>query len=149
MCEVETVLNSRPLTPINDVPTDFNALTPQHFLSKPFESDGLTPANCYRSKWKSVISASNIFWNRFVKLYLPTLQQRKKWNKTNERNLEVNDLVITQTENVPRLHWPLARIVETIKGRDDVVRVCKVVLPNKQTLMRPARRLYLLESLKN
>ena len=84
-----------------------------------------------------------------MKLYLPTLQQRKKWNKTNERNLEVNDLVIIQTENVPRLHWPLARIVETSKGRDDAVRVCKVVLPNKQTLMRPARRLYLLESAKN
>lgn len=32
LCKIEAVLNSRPLTPINDNPSEFLVLTPAHFL---------------------------------------------------------------------------------------------------------------------
>ena len=33
----------------------------------------------YRSKWKSVQRAVNLFWERFIREYVPSLQRRQKW----------------------------------------------------------------------
>ena len=58
------------------------ALTPKLFidqnvwqsLSKVFD----TSPHKYRSKWKSVYKAANLFWERFLKEYVPSLQRCQK-----------------------------------------------------------------------
>ena len=56
-----------------------------------------------------------MFWTRFIKEYLSTLQERKKWNKIT-RNFVINDIVLVKNENIPRSFWPLARIIDVHVG---------------------------------
>ena len=71
LSEIECILNSRPLLPCSDDPNDFEALTLNNFLIKKFDnhSPGIfdTSPHEYRSKWKSVQRAVNLFWERFVR----------------------------------------------------------------------------------
>ena len=54
---------------------------------------------------------SDIFWKRWLKEYLPTLQLRQKW--CNPRGcFAVNDLVLVMDGNAHHGKWPLARVVQ-------------------------------------
>ena len=54
----------------------------------------------------------------------------------------MDDIVIITDELNPRGQWPLARIVDVIKGKDGVIRVAKVQISNgKHVLTRPVTRL--------
>ena len=87
-----------------------------------------------------------MFWHVLLwrKEYLPTLIQRRKWY-LNSKNLKFGDLVIIQSENIPRPHWPLGRVIETYPGNDGIVRTVKVKAPNNE-LIRPSGKLSLLEN---
>jgi hypothetical protein len=50
---------------------------------------------------------ADLFWRRWLREYLPSLQQRQKWNEL-RRNVEVNDIVLVLDEKTPRSSWPLA-----------------------------------------
>ncbi len=47
----------------------------------------------YRHRWRQVQYLADVFWCRWLKEYLPALQQRQKWLQP-KRNLQVGDLVI-------------------------------------------------------
>ena len=149
LCEVESILNSRPITPISDDISDFEALTPNHLLIGQL-SHNLPPVDVnddainLRSKWRSIQAAANMFWRRWVREYLPTLSIRKKWT-TKPRNFEVGDLVIIQQKDVPRSYWPLGRIIEVYEGSNEVVRVVKLKTASGE-MTRPSSRLVLLEA---
>ena len=74
----------------------------KHFNNNEFPSRDINS----RKRWRSVQALANMFRARFIKEYLPTLQERKKWNKVN-RNFIINDIVLVKNENVPRSFWPL------------------------------------------
>ena len=63
--EIESVLNSRPLTSVTDDPNDYNVLTPNHFIlgtqSLPFALNDEKIVN--RARWRAVETLSNMFWN--------------------------------------------------------------------------------------
>ena len=83
MCEVESIVNGRLIIKLSDDPRDLNALTPNHFLllrtgtAMPqgvfSKEDNYT---CHR--WRQVQYLSNIFWSRWTREYLPSLQQCQK-----------------------------------------------------------------------
>ena len=98
----------------------------------------------YRAKWKNVQSAINMFWHEWIKEYLPTLVDRKKW-RTKYQNLEIGDLAIIPVEHTTRSHWPLGRIVDVYPGKDKIVRSAKVRTPNDE-FVRPSGHLRLLEA---
>ena len=89
VCEIESNMNSRPLT---NVPIEINdplPLTPNHFLlgrasvNYPpglFETQMVTVSR----SWKSAQELASHFWNRFPREYIPNQQTRSKWNKTSE-----------------------------------------------------------------
>ena len=70
LCEIETMLNSRPLLPCCNDPSDFDALIPNDFIIKKFHNFAPGDFNkddiSLRKKFKSVQSYSNEFWRRFV-----------------------------------------------------------------------------------
>ena len=66
ICEVESILNNRPITPSSDDINDYEALTPNHILFGHsssnyalgvFRDDEIN----YRKKWRAVQAAANMF----------------------------------------------------------------------------------------
>ena len=82
MAEVQGILNSRPLTPVSNNPKDLELLTPNHLLllrANPNLPPGVFAKEdtyCKR-RWRQVQYMSEIFWKRWFKEYLPTLQLRQ------------------------------------------------------------------------
>lgn len=82
----------------------------------------------YTSKrWRQVQQLANEFWTRWRREYLQELQARAKWNKI-KRNLKINDIVLLKDEDMLRGNVRLARVVETIPSKDELVRKVKIVL---------------------
>ena len=131
MCEVESIVNGRPITKVSDDPRDLNALKPNHLLL--LRAGTAMPPGVFSKednytcrRWRQVQYLSNIFWSRWTKEYLPSLQQRQKWNKP-QRNLAENDIVLLLDENTPRCTWPLGRVLEVYRNsKDGLVRSAKV-----------------------
>ena len=96
-------------------------------------------------RWRQVQYLSNLYWRRWTREYLPSLQQHQKWNKS-QRNLAVNDIVLLLDENTPCSIWPLGRVIEVYSNRrDGLVRSAKVKTRSTE-LMRPVDKIILLES---
>ena len=85
MCEVEAIINSRPLTSVSGGPGDLEPLTPNHILTT--KSTVILPPpgkfqknDMYmRRRWRRVQYLANLFWSRWRKEYLVTMQERSKW----------------------------------------------------------------------
>ena len=144
-------MNSRPLTAVSDDANDYEALTLNHFLSgraSPNNSPGLFEEREInsRKRWRIAQPLADMIWRRWQREYLPNLSIRLKWNKENkeQRNLKKGDLILLKTDDAPRSHWPLGRVVKTFPGDDGRVRTVEVKTPNG-TLMRPASKICLLE----
>ncbi len=149
LCEVESIINGRPLTKVSDDPRDVAAITPNHLLL--LKSNHCMPpgifskSDCYgKRRWKQVQYLADIFWKRWIKEYLPTLQKRQKWHEV-KRNLAKDDVVLVVDETLPQGNWPIARVLETKAGRDGLVRSVKVKTP-KSEFIRPISKLCLLEA---
>lgn len=127
ICEVESIVNSRPVTKVSDDPRDMEALTPNHLLllrSGPSAPPGVfSKDEVYsRRRWRQVQYLADIFWRRWTKEYLPSLQERQEWNRA-RRNCAVDDIVLVTDASCPRSCWPLGRILEVqINANDGHVR---------------------------
>ncbi|XP_068674720.1 uncharacterized protein [Montipora foliosa] len=149
MCEVEAILNSRPLTKISDDPSDLQALTPNHLLllraGPSFPPGTFSREDQYTNKrWKQVQYLSDVFWKRWTREYLPMLQERMKW-RSFRRNLSVGDIVLVVDDSSPRCLWPLRRVLEVFPNKHDgCVRVARVKTKSG-SLLRPITKLCLLE----
>lgn len=130
LCQIEAILNSRPLSPISNDASDFSCLTPGHFLigepltAYPDRDVTSLPQNRL-SFYQRISQIQQSFWKRWSVEYLNRLQNRPKWLREKD-NLKENDLVLLKDDDVPPLKWPLARVVEAIAGKDGKVRVAKI-----------------------
>ena len=85
-----------------------------------------------------------MYWNSWLKEYIPTLIPLSKWTQQT-RNFKIGDLVIIKSKYIPRNHWPLGRVIETLVGSDDIIRSVRVKTPSTE-LVRPSNSLCLLEA---
>ncbi len=147
LCEAEAILNDRPITKLSDDPNDLEALTPNHILqlrSKPFLPPGLfQKRDLYiRRRWRQVQYLSDLFWKRWIREYLPLLQERQKWRKP-RRNFTVGDIVVIMDPTAPRGSWSLGKITQTYPDKKGFVR--SVQLKTKTGLLdRPVSKICLL-----
>lgn len=130
LCEIENILNNRPLTALSQDPQDLDALTPNHLLllnnGVKFPPGLFSHDDVYaRKRWKQVQYLANLFWTRFRREYLSVLQARTKWTRE-KRSHRVGDLVLVTDQNLPRNNWPTGRIVEVFPDRNNYVRSAKV-----------------------
>lgn len=146
LCEVEKIVNDRPLTRMSDDPRDLDCLTPSHFLlvgRNPSLGLTLSPDVDLKIRWKLVSSLAEEFWLRWKKEYVVSLQERQKWLK-NKRNFQVGDLVLLADQGVSRGHWKKGVIDEVVKGSDQCVRNVLVRCADGM-FRRDIRKLCLLE----
>ncbi|XP_062714051.1 uncharacterized protein LOC134290853 [Aedes albopictus] len=147
LCQIESCLNSRPLVALTDDPSDYETLTPGHFLIgsalKSVPDADYTEIACNRlSRWHHVQKMYQQLWKRWHLEYLSTLQPRSKWLSP-PIEIKENQLVIIRDENCPPMHWPTARIHQTHPGADGIVRVVTLQTPSGRFL-RPVNKLCLL-----
>jgi len=109
MTVVEGIVNGKPITKLSDDSRDEKPLTPNHLLM--LRSGRVLPPGKFESqdmcrrRWKQVQYLADVFWHRWIREYLPTLQEHQKWF-TPKANLKIGDLVLKQ-DNIPRNKWPL------------------------------------------
>ncbi|KXJ07929.1 hypothetical protein AC249_AIPGENE13494 [Exaiptasia diaphana] len=126
-CEVERIINSRPITKTSDDPKDLEPLTPNHILL--LRSELSLPPGVFtnddvysKRKWKQVQYLADLFWRRWIQEYLPTLQRRQKWLRPS-RNFSANDIMLVVDDRLPRSSCPLGRVMGVRKNlRDGLVR---------------------------
>ncbi|XP_049316773.1 uncharacterized protein LOC125779456 [Bactrocera dorsalis] len=147
LAEVEAILNSRPLAPLSQDPSDGEALTPAHLLIG-CSLRALPPAQVstdpirYCERWQLVCCLKQQFWRQWSKTYITSLQERNKWLHP-KRNLQPGDLVLVHEDNTPPQQWALGRIAATVEGREGKVRVADVAT-KAGTIKRPIHKLALL-----
>ena len=125
-CEAEAILNSSPLAVenLNDPTSD--VLTCNHLLT--MKSQIVLPPGVFnkndvysRKRWKTIQYMIQLFWNRWRKEFLAIKQVRNKWNVPT-RNFQKGDVVLVKDEELFRNQWPIARILSTNTGEDELVR---------------------------
>ena len=128
-CEVESIINGRPLTRATDDPESLEPLSPSKILTM---KEPLAPVTetaktdlYVKRRWRQAQYLADVFWSRWVKEYLPCLQERQKWNEI-RRNLKVGDIVLSMDEKLPRGTWPLAKVLEVYADSKGLVRSAKV-----------------------
>ena len=89
--EAYNILNSGPLTRYSDDVQDEQPLTPNHLLKLRSSQDlppGIFDENdrYTRRRWRQAQSMVNLFWKRWVKEYLPTLQKKTEMARDQTRS---------------------------------------------------------------
>jgi len=130
-CQIEAILNSRPLQGVSMDTTDYSALTPGHFLiGRPLlalpEPELIEVPMNRLTRWNLIQRLQQGFWKRRTSEYLCSLQNRPKWRFT-QPNLEVGDLVIVKGIQTSPTQWLSARITQLLPSTSDgQVRVVKI-----------------------
>ena len=148
-CRIEACLNSRPLLPLTSHnPDGLLTLTAGHFLMNKTPTiypEDPTPLNNLQllRKWNLCQAVVQQFWTRWSKEYLNSLQARTKWQSTTT-NLQADDIVAIRPRGkfIPS-HWPIGRVIRTLPGKDDRVRVVDLQTASG-TLQRAVTQLALL-----
>ena len=75
--------------------------------------------------WRLSQALSNVFWQRWVKEYLPTLTRRSKRHAI-QPQINVGDVVVIADGNNRRNTWPKGKVTQVYPGRDGQIRTADV-----------------------
>lgn len=144
LAQIEAILNSRPLEPLSDDPTDLMTLTPGHFLvgsalhALP-EPSLLDLSTTKLTRWQFSQQRVQQFWNQWSAQYLQRQQSISKWHHDNNKII-IGSLVLISDERAPPGTWPLAIVTRLIPGADGLTRVVELKTATT-TLTRPIAKL--------
>ncbi|KAG1710492.1 Pro-Pol polyprotein [Nymphon striatum] len=151
LCEVESIINHRPLTYVSEDSEAPCALTPASFLTgastlsfRDYSAMIDSSAEQLRIRKKHCDKVLDHIWSRWKKEYLLSLPTCVSKFSEGEC-LKIGAVVLIREDNVPRSCWKLGRVLELIRGRDDRVRAA-VLKTSSGTYNRPIQRLHVLES---
>ncbi|GFY11773.1 putative RNA-directed DNA polymerase from transposon X-element [Trichonephila clavipes] len=147
LCDCESVINSRPLTYLSENSEDLVPLSPAMFLVENRNLDvpdidyrdtvNLRKRVRYRQK------LLNDLRHRFRKEYLGLLIQNKN-KKGPLSEVRLGEIVLIGDDIKKRMHWPLAKVIRLIPGKDGKIRTVELKT-RTGTLLRPIQRVYPLE----
>lgn len=129
LIEIESCINSRPLTFVSDDPDFDHYLTPSHFIlgrnstctpSDVDESPIISPEDLYIRK-NIRNQRLEHFWKVWREDYIANLPPVVK-GFNQKCKVDVGSVVLIRGDNVPRQRWPMGVIVNVYPGRDGVIR---------------------------
>lgn len=82
------------------------------------------------------------FWSRFISHYLPSLQERQKWQKDG-KHLEPDQVVLIVDPQLPRALWPVGKVTATYPGADGRIRTVAIKVKDRTYVQPVARRIQL------
>ncbi|KAH6940793.1 hypothetical protein HPB50_006833 [Hyalomma asiaticum] len=126
LCDVEALINSRPLTHVEDDPNEL----PPLLLTFCWESES---SPCRRAALQKRIDLGGLTSS------LPEAYQCG--------TIRMGDTVIVHEENTCPTFWKLGRVLSLHPGQDGFVRACSVRLATGRVVNRPVQKLYALEQL--
>ena len=130
LCDIEAMINNRPLTMVGSDPEDMTAITPALLMTgrpmgnlwcekSPSEDIADSPAKL----WARRQEVADVYWKRFQKEYLLELQSRSKWTNEAMIDLDVGDVVLLADQpKKQRSEWQLAIVTELRRGRRNEIR---------------------------
>lgn len=126
LTQIESIVNSRPLTPLTEDPNDLQPLTPGHFIIGDSLNSFPEPtvskiSNNLKSNYKQLQLLTQHFWKRWSSEYLHHLQVRSKW-QSDVSLIKEGALVLIKEDGTPPRKWNLGRIIGLHPGKDNVVR---------------------------
>lgn len=141
LCQIEAVLNSRPLCVLSADATDPLPLTPSHFLIggplTAIPDVSLVDENPNRLlRWRLIQQSTQQFWRKWSLEYLHEIQQRGKWFSDRGTPIREGMIVVVCDDNAPPLQWRLARVHALHPGPDGSVRVVTLQI-GKTFVKRP------------
>ena len=80
-----------------------------------------------RKRWKRVQFLADLFWTRWKKEYLQTMQARNTWQKP-QQDICKDDVVLLQDEGICRTDWKVAKVVEIFPSDDGLVRRVRLLM---------------------
>lgn len=147
-CETEKIVNDRPLIRQCDDYRHPSALMPLLLCYRnPCSPAGDLPVvqnPTPSERWKQVQTVANMFWTRWPKKYIPTLQQRQKCLFP-KCNLAMGDLVMIVDQRSPRGRWPLGLVKEFFLDAKGNVRQAILCTAGARRFRHHVRELCLLE----
>ena len=138
LCEIEAIMNSRPISYVYDDIHEGQAITPSLLLCGKdltqlpagmfnHKFDRKQPQTC-RERLKYLEKLKTYFWTRYTREYLTELSDRHLTQRHGKevREPKVDDIVLVKegsdTVKIPRHKWKVARVVQLHPGRDGRVR---------------------------
>ncbi|XP_071043373.1 uncharacterized protein [Parasteatoda tepidariorum] len=138
LCECESVVNGRPLTYVSDDPNELKPLTSSHFIQdiKGNETVDLDikDAKYLRKRIRYLQSLRDQLRQRFKEEYLAELVRCHK--TSNQKKLAPGDNVLIGSDDKRCLNWPLGRVIELFPGKDNIQRIARVRIANRE-IIRP------------
>lgn len=155
LIEVESIVNSRPLTYVYDE-LESEPLTPSHLLygrRLAVLPDKRDPEHVDRNvnfskRYRYLVSKISHFWNRWHQEYLVDLREQHKIVEGRTSSIKIGDMALLKEDNVKRQLWKMGMVERLIVGKDNQVRGAKVRTISRdkpQFLFRPLQKLYPLE----
>jgi transposase InsO family protein len=156
LCEVEAIVNNRPLTYVGDKFPEIQPITPRHFLTlNPNNQVALTSFDeeLFQTRtqeavvelWKKGENLLSEFWKVWHNDYLLNLRSRLQYDHKSKRSVPfapcVGHVVLVKEKGLPRGSWRIGRIAELCPSSDGLVRSVSVKLPTGRIVRRPVNLL--------
>ncbi|GJQ73824.1 hypothetical protein Trydic_g18762 [Trypoxylus dichotomus] len=118
LAQIESILNSRPLSPLSSDPSDLSPSTPAHCLiGKPLL---VAPEKINRlTRFPLVQQMCQHFWRIWNKEYISELQYRGRWKRSHGQ-LQEGTLALVKDDHTPPNDWKFSRVLSLTKGCDGV-----------------------------
>ena len=154
LIEVESCVNSRPLTQVTDSVDSPSPLTPSHFLkgrgvgfqARVLEDPEAVSGRLLSERARVRERRLNRFWVVWSDEYLRNLPPSVR-KFTSHGKLRPGSVVLIREEHVPRMKWVLGTVTKLYPGRDGVARSAEVRTQGGQLRTRAVQRLCDLEVL--
>ena len=146
LCQIEQVLNNRPLMALTNNPDDIFALT-SSMLVNGSRLDAI-PQPCLQTmdarghpakRFRALQQLLSQFWKRWASEYVASLQPRGKWRQE-RANLSIDDVVLITDDGIPPLQWSIGRVMQLKLDHDGLARVA-LVRTSRGEFTRPVSKL--------